>query len=120
MLNKKLKARRRAAKTRIRIRESGKPRLCVYRSNKHLYTQLIISNIGGDKVLASASTLDAEFKEKGSVSNNIQTASLLGKIIGKKVLDCNIQKVAFDRSGHRYHGGIKALADAAREIGLEF
>lgn len=120
MLDKKLKRKRRATKTRAKIRELGVPRLCVGRSSKHIYAQIIISAAQGDKVLASASTLDKEVKALGVVGNNIKSATIVGNCIAKKALAAGINQVAFDRSGFKYHGRIKALAEAAREAGLPF
>lgn len=120
MLSKKIKARRRACKTRIRIRASGKLRLCVRHSLKHTYAQVIATQLTGDQVLVAASTLDAEVKAAGALSNNIKAAGIIGSIIAKRALSKEIRQVAFDRSGHRYHGRIKKLAEAARAEGLEF
>lgn len=119
MFNRKLKARRRASKTRVRIKMSGKVRLCVHRSLKHLYAQCIIPHELGDKVLTSASTLDAEVKAAGAVSNNIHSAGIVGTIIAQRALACNIHQVVLDRSGNQYHGRVKALASAARGAGLK-
>ena len=120
MLDKKLKRQRRATKTRAKIRQLGVPRLCVGRSSKHLYAQIIVSAERGDKILASASTLDKEIKEGGAIANNIKSAVIVGNFIAKRAIAAGIKEVAFDRSGFRYHGCIKALADAAREAGLPF
>lgn len=121
MLDKKLKRKRRATKTRAKIRQLGVPRLCVGRTTKHIYAQIIVSSDGGDKVLASASTLDKEIKTLGTTTgNNIKSAAVIGDFIAKRALAAGINKVAFDRSGFRYHGCIKALAEAAREAGLPF
>jgi large subunit ribosomal protein L18 len=120
MVDKKLKRQRRATKTRAKIRQLGIPRLCVGRSSKHLYAQIIISAEKGDKVLASASTLDKEVKASGASTNNIKSATVVGDFIAKRAIAAGITKVAFDRSGFKYHGCIKALAEAAREAGLPF
>ena len=120
MLNKKLKRQRRATKTRAKIRQLGVPRLCIGRSAKHLYAQIIVTAEKGDKVLASASTLDKEIKAGGGSSNNIKSAAVVGNFIAKRAIVAGIKEVAFDRSGFKYHGCIKALADAAREAGLPF
>jgi large subunit ribosomal protein L18 len=120
MLQKKLNARRRASKTRIRIRASGKIRLCIHRTLKHFYVQLIAPHLEGDQVLASVSTLDKEVKTGGYLLNNIKTAEVLGATIAKRALACNIRQVVFDRAGYKYHGRVKALAQAARAGGLEF
>lgn len=120
MLDKKLKRKRRATKTRAKIRQLGVPRLCVGRSSKHIYAQIIVSADKGDKVLVSASTLDKEIKALGTSKNNIKSAKLVGDFIAKRALATGINQVAFDRSGFKYHGCVKALAEAAREAGLPF
>ena len=120
MLNKKLRTRRRACKTRMRIKVSGKIRLCVRHSLKHTYAQVIATQLTGDRVLVSASTLDAEVKASGVSSNNIQAAGIIGSILAKRALAQEICQVAFDRSGHKYHGRIQKLAEAARAEGLVF
>lgn len=120
MLDKKLKRLRRATKTRAKIRQLGVPRLCVARSTKHLYAQIIVSGEKGDKVLASASTLDKEVKANGANANNVKSAVIVGNFIAKRALALGIKEVAFDRSGFKYHGCVKALAEAAREAELSF
>ncbi len=109
---------RRAFKTRLHIRELGVARLTVHRTPRHIYAQVF--DASGSKVLASASTLlDAVSKElKGT--GNVDAARAVGREIAARAKAAGIEKVAFDRSGFRYHGRIKALADAAREAGLEF
>ena len=105
---------------RIRKRLSGdgsRPRLCVFRRNKHIYAQIVDDSKG--QTLVAASTLDSESKgEKGG--GNIAAAKNVGKIVAKRAIDKGIQAVLFDRGGYLYHGRIKALADAAREAGLKF
>jgi len=106
-------------KLRIRSRMEGdesKPRFSVFRSNRHLSVQLV-DDVKG-RTLVSASTLEEEFKSK--VSNNLEGAKMLGGLVAKRALAKNIAHVVFDRSGYLYHGRIKALADAAREAGLQF
>ena len=107
---------RRARKTRARIARVGTPRLCVYRTPRHIYAQLIGPEDG--KVLASFSTLHL----RGEVKNtgNAVAAAAVGTQLAAKALEAGATKVAFDRSGFRYHGRIKALADAARKAGLKF
>lgn len=95
-----------------------RPRLNVFRSLKHIYAQIVDDENG--VTLVTASTLSMEVREKVSNSNNIQAAKAVGEVIGKKALENNITKVVFDRGGFLYHGRIKALADAARESGLNF
>ena len=109
---------RRAKTTRSHIRNLGVARLSVLRSGQHIYAQLFTAD--GSKVLASASTVQAEVKEGLKGSKNIEAAAKVGRTIAAKALAAGIEKVAFDRSGYRFHGRIKALADAAREGGLQF
>ena len=106
---------------RIRSRLSGtpeQPRLAVFRSNNHMYAQ-IIDDVAGNTIV-SASTLQADVKEGLAKTNNVEAAAKLGEVIAKKALDKGITTVVFDRGGFVYQGKIKALADAAREAGLEF
>jgi large subunit ribosomal protein L18 len=109
---------RRARKTRAKIAAMNVTRLCVHRSNSHIYAQIIAET--GDKVLASASTLEADVRKKLKNGGNIDAAVLIGKRIAEKAKAAGVTTVAFDRSGYQYHGRIKALADAARENGLSF
>ncbi len=109
---------RRAKTTRAHIRKLGVARLSVLRSGQHIYAQLFTAD--GSKVLASASTVQADVKEGLKGSKNLEAAAKVGRVIAEKALAAGIDKVAFDRSGYRYHGRIKALADAAREGGLQF
>ena len=120
MLHKKLNRKRRATKTRAKIKQLGVPRLCVGKSAKHLYAQIIVSAEKGDKVLASASSLDKEVKASGGTTNNIKSAAVIGKVIAERAIEVGVREVAFDRSGFKYHGRIKALADAARAADLLF
>ena len=107
---------RRARRARVKIRELGVNRLSVHRTPRHIYAQVIAPT--GDKVLASASTLDKDLR--GGSTGNIDAASRVGKLIAERAKAAGIEKVAFDRSGYKYHGRVKALADAARENGLDF
>ena len=109
---------RRAKSTRAHIRKLGVARLSVLRTGQHIYAQLFSAD--GSKVLASASTVQADVKEGLKGSKNIEAAATVGRAIAEKAKAAGIEKVAFDRSGYRYHGRIKALADAAREGGLQF
>ena len=118
MKSKKTSRIRRAKSTRMKIRELGATRLCVNRTPKHIYAQVISAD--GSKVLAAASTLDADVKSAVKNTGNVDAASAVGKAIAEKSKAAGIDSVAFDRSGFKYHGRIKALADAARESGLEF
>lgn len=117
-MNKKLARLRRAKRARMRIRESEMVRLSVHRTPRHIYAQ-IISNDGA-KVLASASTLDKELKAKMKSTGNLSAAKLVGETVAKRAIKAGVKAVAFDRAGYAYHGRVKALADAAREGGLQF
>ena len=115
---KKIARLRRAKSTRSHIRNLGVPRLSVLRTGQHLYAQLFTAD--GAKVLASASTVQADVMEGLKSGKNSEAAAKVGKVIAERAKAAGIEKVAFDRSGYRYHGRIKALADAAREGGLQF
>ena len=106
---------RRAKKTRADIRNQESPRLTVYRSSQHFYAQIFDSL--GSKVIVSASTVEKDAKVD---SNNLDAAAKVGKKVAERALENGIKKVVFDRSGYKYHGRIKALADSARDAGLEF
>ena len=116
MFDKKAARLRRAKKTRAHIRQLGVNRLTVTRTPRHIYAQ-VISPTGG-VVVAQASTLDASLRS--GVAGNIEAAKAVGALIAERAKAAGITKVAFDRSGFKYHGRVKALADAARENGLEF
>lgn len=118
MLNKNETRQRRSRKTRARIADQKAVRLAVHRTNLHIYAQ-VISACGG-KVLASASTLEAEVRKELANGGNAKAAAVVGKRIAEKAKSAGITSVAFDRSGYRYHGRVKALAEAAREHGLQF
>ena len=109
---------RRARTTRAHIRDLGVARLTVLRTGQHIYAQVFTAD--GSKVLASASTVQADVKEGLKGNKNKDAASKVGQLIAERALAAGIDKVAFDRSGYRYHGRIKALADAARDGGLQF
>jgi len=117
-MNKKQARVRRARKTRERIAEQRATRLTVGRSNSHIYAQLIAPT--GDKVLASASTLEAELRKDLKNGGNKAAAAIVGQRIAERAKQLGIEAVAFDRAGFRFHGRVKALADAAREGGLKF
>jgi large subunit ribosomal protein L18 len=117
-MNKKEARSRRGRKTRLRIAEQRTNRLVVGRSNSHIYAQVIAPS--GDKVLASASTLEADVRKDLKNGSNRAAATIVGKRIAAKAKAVGIDTVAFDRSGFKYHGRVKALADAAREGGLKF
>ncbi|MDF0605716.1 50S ribosomal protein L18 [Neisseriaceae bacterium TC5R-5] len=117
-MDKKQARLRRARKTRARIAELKMVRLTVCRTNSHIYAQIIDET--GSKVLASASSLEADVRADLANGGNVAAASVIGKRIAEKAKAAGIEKVAFDRSGFKYHGRMKALADAAREHGLVF
>ncbi len=109
---------RRARQTRLRIRELNAVRLTVHRTNFHIYAQ--ISSPTGDRVLASASTAEKEVRTKVKNGGNVKAAELIGQRIAEKARKIGIESVAFDRGGYKYHGRVKALAEAARAGGLKF
>ncbi len=117
-MQKKIARLRRAKSTRAHIRELNVPRLSVLRTGQHLYAQLFTAD--GSQVLASASTVQADVREGLKNGKNADAAAKVGRMIAERAKAAGIEKVAFDRSGYRYHGRIKALADAAREGGLQF
>ena len=118
MSEKNLARLRRARQTRLKIAEVGAVRLSVYRTNAHIYAQ--ITSPAGDKVLATASSLDKDLRGQLKHGGNKKAAEEVGKRIAAKAKDKGIEAVAFDRGGYRYHGRVKALADAARAGGLKF
>jgi len=118
-MDKKLSRLRRAVATRRKISELRVHRLSIHRSNLHIYANIISPE--GDRVLVSASTLEPEVRQQlGGKGGNVAAAGLVGKRVAEKAKAAGIELVAFDRSGFRYHGRVKALADAAREAGLKF
>lgn len=117
-MEKKIARLRRAKSTRSHIRVLDVPRLSVLRTGQHIYAQVFSAD--GAKVLASASTVQADVREGLKSLNNAEAASRVGKLVAERALKAGIERVAFDRSGYRYHGRVKALADAAREGGLKF
>ncbi len=117
-MEKKQRRQRRARRTRARIKRLGISRLCVHRTPRHIYAQVIASD--GSSVIASASTITKDLRQGLRVTGNIEAATAVGKLIAERAKAAGIERVAFDRSGFRYHGRIKALAEAAREAGLNF
>lgn len=107
---------RRARKVRVKIRDLGTTRLCVHRTPRHMYAQ--VTTADGSQVLATASTLDKELRQ--DATGNVDAAKRVGQLIAERAKKAGVEQVAFDRSGFRYHGRVKALADAAREAGLQF
>ena len=116
MAIKNIKRQKRANKTRSKIELSENNRLTVFRSNSHIYAQ--VSTFDGSEVIASASTTESSVKSENN--GNIEAASKVGKLIAERAKEKGIEKVAFDRSGYKYHGRVKALAESAREAGLSF
>ena len=116
MSNKQTARVRRARRSRAKMRELGVYRLSVHRTPRHIYAQVISPE--GDRVLASASTLDKDLR--GGSTGNAEAATAVGKLIAERARAAGVSRVAFDRAGFRYHGRVKALADGAREGGLEF
>jgi large subunit ribosomal protein L18 len=117
-MNKKESRLRRARKTRAKIAELKIARLCIHRSNCHIYAQVYSGS--GNQVLAAASTLEPQLRAVIPNGGNVEAAKAVGKLIAERALAKGIQEVAFDRSGFKYHGRVKALAEAARENGLKF
>lgn len=111
---------KRARRGRMHIRDLGVHRLTVFRSSRHIYAQVLTSN--GAQVLAAASSLEKDFRtaQKTPSKNNVETASKIGTLIAERAIKVGVSKVAFDRSGFKYHGRVKSLADAARAGGLNF
>jgi large subunit ribosomal protein L18 len=118
MIDKNPARLRRSRQTRLKIREIGAVRLTVHRTNSHIYAQ--ITSSAGDKVLAAASSLEKEMRAKLKNGGNKGAAQAVGERIAQKAKAAGIEKVAFDRAGYRYHGRVKALAEAARAGGLKF
>ena len=117
-MDKKETRLRRARRARARIKELGDTRLCIHRTPRHIYAQVITPE--GDKVVASASTLDSDVRKNVEKTGGTAAATVVGKMIAERAVAAGVTRVAFDRSGFKYHGRVKALADAARESGLEF
>ena len=118
-MNVKKEARlRRSRKARAKIREIGATRLTIFRTPRHIYAQVI--SPCGKTILAAASTLDKEVRAQIQNGGNVDAAQVVGKVVAERALKANIISVAFDRAGFQYHGRIKALADSAREAGLQF
>jgi large subunit ribosomal protein L18 len=109
---------RRAKSTRAHIKKLGVPRLSVLRTGQHIYAQVFSAD--GSKVIAAASTVQADVREGLKGTKNAEAAAQVGRMIAERARAAGVESVAFDRSGYRYHGRVKALADAAREGGLRF
>lgn len=117
-MNKKASRMKRALKLRSNIKRLGANRLSVHKTPKHIYAQVITQ--GGAVTVASASTTQADIKSSVKSTGNVESAILVGKAVADKAIVAGIAEVTFDRSGFKYHGRVKALADAAREAGLKF
>jgi large subunit ribosomal protein L18 len=117
-IGKKDRRMRRATKTRAHIRSLGVARLSVHKTPRHIYAQL--TDPQGAKVIAAASTVQTAVKEGLKTTGNVEAAKAVGRAIAERAKAAGVTKVSFDRAGFRYHGRVKALADAARESGLEF
>ena len=118
MMNKKTSRLRRARRNRAQIRRMEKPRLTVHRSGQHIYAQVIAAS--GDTVVAAASTLQKDVAKGLDGTNNMAAAAAVGKAVAERAVAAGVEEVAFDRSGFKYHGRVKQLAEAAREGGLKF
>ena len=117
-MDKKQTRLRRARRTRAHIRDIGATRLCIHKTPRHIYAQIISPE--GSVVLASASTLDKDVRKDVEKTGGAAAATVVGKMVAERAKAAGISRVAFDRSGFKYHGRVKALAEAARESGLEF
>jgi large subunit ribosomal protein L18 len=117
-MDKKTQRLRRARRGRAKIKELGAYRLSVHKTPMHTYAQVI--DPSGSKVVASASTVEADIKKELKHTGNVAAASKIGQVIAQRAKASGVEKVSFDRSGFKYHGRVKALADAARENGLQF
>ncbi|MEH6455602.1 MAG: 50S ribosomal protein L18 [Cocleimonas sp.] len=117
-MSKRLARVRRGKRSRMKMRELGATRLSIYRSSRHIYAQII----AGDEnvIIASASTVEKSMRDSLTYTGNAEAAAAIGKLVAERAQEKGIKSVAFDRSGFKYHGRVKALADAAREAGLQF
>lgn len=118
MIYKKAARMRRARQARAKIAELKVVRLSVHRTNSHIYAQVI--SPCGSKILAAASTLEPNVRKDVANGGNVKAAAIVGKLVAERAVQVGVEQVAFDRSGFKYHGRVKALADAAREGGLKF
>lgn len=117
-MDKKIRRLRRSRKTRAKLQELGALRLCVHRTNSHIYAQIFDAT--GGKVITSASSLEKGVAEQIKSGSNVAAARLVGQLVAEKAIKLGLNKVSFDRSGFAFHGRVKALAEAARECGLQF
>ena len=116
--NRKSARGRRAKRTRKHIQELGVPRLSVHRTPRHIYAQVLSAD--GGSTVASASTVEKDVRGKIGYGGNCAAAAMVGRVIAERTLQAGVSRVAFDRSGFKYHGRVRALAEAARDSGLEF
>ncbi|PID33680.1 MAG: 50S ribosomal protein L18 [Thiotrichales bacterium] len=117
-MNKREARIRRGKRARMKMRELGVTRLSVYRSSRHIYAQIISGD--ENRVIASASTAEKAVRDELSYTGNSDAATVIGKLVAERAKEKGVKSVAFDRSGFKYHGRVKALAEAAREAGLQF
>ena len=117
-MNKKESRQRRAKQARCHIREVGATRLSIHRTPRHIYAQVFTAD--GSQVLAAASSVEKDLRESMPNGGNVEAAAAVGKLVAERALAAGVEAVAFDRAGFKYHGRVKALADAARESGLKF
>jgi len=123
MKNKETARKRRAAKTKYRInsiQDLDRKVLVVFRSSVHIYAQIYVKGQNGNEVIASASTVDTELRSQLTGKNKIEQALMVGNVLAERAMKSGVNSVAFDRSGYKYHGRIKALAEGARKVGLNF
>lgn len=117
-MDKKTSRIRRSKRSRIKMRDLRVTRLCVHRTPRHIYAQIISPE--GNQVVASASTVEKDVRNADGYTGNVAAAANVGRLIAERAREKGVESVAFDRSGFKYHGRIKALADAARDAGLQF
>ena len=117
-MNKRIARIRRGKRSRMKMRELGATRLSVYRSSRHIYAQIISGD--DNKIIASASTVEKSLRDELDYTGNTDAAAAIGKLVAERAKEKGVESVAFDRSGFKYHGRVKALAEAAREAGLQF
>ncbi len=117
-MNKREARIRRGKRSRMKMRELGVTRLSIYRSSRHIYAQIISGD--ENKVIASASTVEKSMRDALDYTGNADAAAAIGKLVAERAKEKGVESVAFDRSGFKYHGRVKALAEAAREAGLQF
>jgi large subunit ribosomal protein L18 len=117
-MDKKFSRLRRARRARAKIAELGSNRLCIYRTPRHIYAQIIAPE--GDRTLVAASTVEKDVRARLKSTGNREAAAEIGRLIAERAKAAGVEQVAFDRSGFKYHGRVQALADAAREAGLQF